>query len=70
MPWLDQIVILQNGRLIQNDSPEETYRHPYNSYVAKLSEVNIFTEKEITDFQLSKFSYYPKEIKLQKMDVS
>ncbi|MEJ5052401.1 ABC transporter ATP-binding protein [Chryseobacterium culicis] len=63
MPWLDQIVILQDGRLIQNDSPEETYRNPYNSYVAKLfGEVNIFSEAE--DFQLSKFSYYPKEIKI------
>lgn len=65
MPWLDQIVILQDGRLIQNDSPEETYRNPYNSYVAKLfGEVNIFNETEAEDFQLSKFSYYPKEIKI------
>lgn len=65
MPWLDQIVILQDGRLIQNDSPEETYRKPYNSYVAKLfGEVNIFSEAEADDFQLTKFSYYPKEIKI------
>lgn len=65
MPWLDQIIIIENGRLIQNDSPEETYKNPYNSYVAKLfGEVNIFNENEITDFQLSKFSYYPKEIKI------
>ncbi|WP_213278221.1 sulfate/molybdate ABC transporter ATP-binding protein [Chryseobacterium indologenes] len=65
MPWLDQIVILQDGRLIQNDSPEETYKHPYNSYVAKLfGEVNIFSENEAEYFQLSKFSYYPKEIKI------
>lgn len=65
MPWLDQIVILQAGRLIQNDSPEETYRNPYNSYVAKLfGEVNIFSETEAEDFQLSKLSYYPKEIKI------
>lgn len=65
MPWLDQIVILQDGRLIQNDSPEETYKHPYNSYVAKLfGEVNIFSETEAEDFQLPKFSYYPKEIKI------
>ena len=68
MPWLDQIVILQDGRLIQNDSPEETYRNPYNSYVAKLfGEVNIFSENEAEDFQLSKFSYYPKEIKITEM---
>lgn len=70
MPWLDQIVILQNGRLIQNDSPEETYRHSYNSYVARLfGEVNIFTETEAADFQLSKFSYYPKEIKITETGV-
>lgn len=67
MPWLDQIVILQDGRLIQNDSPEETYRNPYNSYVAKLfGEVNIFTESEAEDFQLSKFCYYPKGIKISE----
>ncbi|MBE4950930.1 ABC transporter ATP-binding protein [Chryseobacterium culicis] len=65
MPWLDQIIILQNGRLIQNDSPEETYRNPYNSYVAKLfGEVNIFSESEAEDFHLPKFAYYPKEIRI------
>ncbi|MEI7488631.1 MAG: ABC transporter ATP-binding protein [Chryseobacterium sp.] len=63
MPWLDQIVILQDGRLIQNESPEETYKNPYNSYVAKLfGEVNIFNENEISDLKISKFSYYPHEI--------
>ena len=67
MPWLDQIVILQNGRLIQNDSPEETYKNPYNSYVAKLfGEVNIFSETEAVDFQLSKFFYYPKGIMISE----
>lgn len=70
MPWLDQIVILQDGRLIQNDSPEETYKKPYNSYVARLfGEVNIFSEEEITDFQLPKFSYYPKEIKISDQGI-
>lgn len=67
MPWLDQIVILQDGRLIQNETPEETYRNPYNPYVAKLfGEVNIFNETEMADFQLPKFSYYPKEIKISE----
>lgn len=70
MPWLDQIVILQNGRLIQNDTPEETYRNPYNVYVAKLfGEVNIFSEDEIIDFGLSKPTYYPKEIKISETGV-
>ncbi|WP_089753657.1 sulfate/molybdate ABC transporter ATP-binding protein [Chryseobacterium soldanellicola] len=63
MPWLDQIIVLQSGRLIQNDHPEETYKNPYNTYVAKLfGEVNIFNEDEISDFQLQKFSFYPHEI--------
>ncbi|MDH6252694.1 iron(III) transport system ATP-binding protein [Chryseobacterium sp. H1D6B] len=67
MPWLDQIIILQNGKLIQNDSPEETYKNPYNQYVAKLfGEVNIFNESEAADFQISKFAYYPHEIKISE----
>jgi len=67
IPWLDQIIVLQNGRLIQNDNPEETFRNPYNSYVAKLfGEVNIFNEAEIADFNLKKFSYYPKEINISE----
>jgi len=63
IPWLDRIIVLQNGRLIQKDNPEETFRNPYNPYVAKLfGEVNIFSESEMKEFQLPKFSYYPKEI--------
>lgn len=70
IPWLDQIIVLQNGRLIQNDNPEETFRSPYNSYVAKLfGEVNIFTETEITDFNIKKFSYYPKEINISESGI-
>ncbi|RMZ58924.1 ABC transporter ATP-binding protein [Chryseobacterium nematophagum] len=65
IPWLDQIVILQDGKLIQNNTPEEIYNHPYNLYVAKLfGEVNTFSKNEMEDFQISKFSYYPKEIKV------
>ncbi|MBK1895233.1 sulfate/molybdate ABC transporter ATP-binding protein [Chryseobacterium paridis] len=67
MPWVDQIVILQGGRLIQNTHPEETYKEPYNPYVAKLfGEVNIFNETEMKDFQIPKFSYYPHEIKVSE----
>jgi iron(III) transport system ATP-binding protein len=63
IPWLDQIIILQDGRLIQKDNPEETFRNPYNTYVARLfGEVNIFSESEMKEFELSRFSYYPKEI--------
>ncbi|MDF2932276.1 MAG: transporter [Chryseobacterium sp.] len=65
IPWLDQIVILENGRLIQNDNAEETYKTPYNIYVAKLfGEVNIFSETEKSEFGISNFAYYPHQIKV------
>ncbi|QDP86119.1 ABC transporter ATP-binding protein [Chryseobacterium sp. SNU WT5] len=65
MPWLDQIIVLQEGRLIQNDNAEETYRNPYNQYVAELfGEVNTFTDKEQFNFNLSKKFHYPHEIKI------
>lgn len=65
MPWLDQIIILKDGRLIQNDCPEETYCHPYNEYVAKLfGEVNIFTNEEKERFKLPKIFFYPEDIVL------
>lgn len=65
IPWLDQIVILENGRLIQNDNAEETYKNPYNIYVAKLfGEVNIFSESEMNDFGISHFAFYPHQIKI------
>lgn len=67
IPWLDQIIILENGRLIQNDNAEETYKNPYNTYVAKLfGEVNIFTESEISTFGISKFAYFPDQIKISE----
>ncbi|UOE40350.1 ABC transporter ATP-binding protein [Chryseobacterium suipulveris] len=65
MPWLDQIVVLQDGRLIQNDAPEETYRNPYNEYVARLfGEVNVFNDEEKKAFGVEKSFYFPTEIKI------
>lgn len=67
IPWLDQIVILENGRLIQKNSPEETYKNPYNTYVARLfGEVNIFTESERQNFSISGFAYYPHQIRISE----
>lgn len=67
MPWLDQIIVLQEGRLIQNDNAQETYKHPYNEYVAKLfGEVNVFSEEEKSSMNLSKKFYYPNEITISE----
>ena len=63
MPWLDQLIVLQEGRLIQNDNAESTYKEPYNQYVAQLfGEVNVFSEVEQKTLNLAKKFYYPNEI--------
>lgn len=55
LPWTDQIIVLQEGRLIQNDNAEETFRNPYNAYVAKLlGEVNTISEEEKSILNVSK----------------
>lgn len=65
LPWLDRIIVLQDGRLIQNESAEKTYKYPYNDYVARLfGEVNIFSEEEKQRFQLEKNYYYPTDIQV------
>lgn len=65
LPWLDRIIILKDGRLIQSDAPEETYRNPYNAYVARLfGEVNILTDDEKTYFGLNKNFWHPTQIEI------
>ena len=67
MPWLDQIIVLQEGRLIQNDNPEETYRFPYNEYVAKLfGEVNVLSDEQKNALDLNKNFWYLNEIQLSE----
>lgn len=70
LPWADKIVVLQEGRLIQNDSPKETYENPYNDYVARLlGEVNIFTDEEKSQLNLNKTNYFPHQIKISESGV-
>lgn len=65
IPWLDQIVVLENGKTVQNGSPEEIFRNPESPYVAELfGEVNIFSGKEMAEYGLQKFAYYPGDIKI------
>ena len=64
MPWLDRIVVLKDGRLIQNDSPEETFKNPYNEYVARLfGELNVLTEHQMTLLKAEKKICYPHELR-------
>lgn len=36
LSWADEIVVLQNGRILQKGSPEQIYRQPADAYVAAL----------------------------------
>lgn len=70
MPWVDRVIVLQNGRLIQNDSPTETYKHPYNSYVAKLlGEVNIIPDDLKNSLSLPKSYYFPEQIEVSQKGI-
>ena len=67
LPWIDQIVVLQEGRLIQNDSAEETFKNPYNTYVAKLlGEVNTITDEQKYQLQISRNHFFPHQIILDE----
>lgn len=67
VPWLDELIILQEGRLIQNDHPEEIYLNPYNAYVSQLfGEVNIISDEEKKELSLHKNAWYPHEIKISE----
>lgn len=67
MPWLDEILILKNGEIIQNDTPESVYHHPKNEYVAQLfGEVNFLDAETQKQLQWEKTMYYPHQIKISE----
>ncbi|PIE50718.1 MAG: ABC transporter [Flavobacteriales bacterium] len=67
MPWLDQIIILKEGRLIQDDSPMETFLAPYNHYVSQLfGEVNTLTNQQMKSLNLKQDFVYPHQIILSE----
>jgi iron(III) transport system ATP-binding protein len=36
LSWADRVLVMQQGKLIQEGNPEEIYRHPLNEYCAGL----------------------------------
>ncbi|QCX52535.1 ABC transporter ATP-binding protein [Elizabethkingia sp. JS20170427COW] len=71
MPWVDQVLVLEKGDLIQQDTPEYIYYHPKSPYVAKLfGEVNLLSEEEQKELELPKWYYYPHQISLRVYGVS
>lgn len=44
LAWADDIIVLQEGRLVQRGSPTEIYHYPVNRYVARLfGKYNLFS---------------------------
>lgn len=63
MPWLDRIIILKQGKIIQEDSLENAYKNPTNQYCAELfGEVNTLSDLEKEKFELDKNFWFPTEI--------
>lgn len=45
LPWADEILVLKDGRLVQQGSPEKVYRYPADEYTAGLlGKYNILTQ--------------------------
>ncbi len=59
LPWADEVMIMQQGRVIQSGSPEMVYRHPKNEYAAGLlGKFNVLTltlAMTLPDRQISAF---------------
>lgn len=36
LPWADEIIVMQAGKIVQKDTPEKIYHEPVNAYVAGL----------------------------------
>lgn len=67
MPWLDEILFIQKGKIVQQDSPKNAYLNPNNEYVARLfGEVNIISNDEKVNLGLSKNFYFPADITISK----
>ena len=68
MTLADKIVIMNNGKIEQFDSPEDIYNNPKNIFVAEFignPKMNIFEIKAKDNFKQNTFKLINKEIKLE-----
>ncbi|WP_373511926.1 ABC transporter ATP-binding protein [Persicitalea sp.] len=58
LAWADRIMILREGEMIQEGSPEEVYQKPVNLYVAQLTgHVNLFATEKAGEWQMVRPNY-------------
>lgn len=51
LSWADEIIIMKNGRIIQQGNPEDLYLHPVNEYAAGLlGSYNLLSEQDSKAF--------------------
>jgi ABC-type sugar transport system ATPase subunit len=62
LPWANKIIVLQDGEIIQQDTPAKIYQQPVTEYVAAL-----FGDYHLLDAEL--FHYEPNENKGKKIVV-
>lgn len=62
LSWASEIIVLQNGNIVQQDRPEEVYYHPANAYVAGL----FGSYNRVTPKQLSLFNKFVKGDQLMR----
>lgn len=49
LSWADEIIVLQNGQIVQQGSPEQVYRQPTSEYVAGLfGKYNVLSNAQAT----------------------
>lgn len=48
LPWADEILVLQQGKIIQQGTPQAVYKNPVSEYAAALlGSYNLFTNKQV-----------------------
>ena len=71
LSFADKILVIRNGKLIANNTPEKLYSNPKSAYIASFfDEINKIPLSEIDSSTISKKSVllYPNEIKLTEKE--
>ncbi len=54
LPWANEILVLQQGKIIQQGTPEEVYKNPVSEYAAGLlGNYNLIKKEDCTYFKIS-----------------
>ncbi len=72
LSWADEIIVMKNGKLVQQGSPETIYRNPINEYVAGLfGSYNVLTTAMIKSLGVNpkkvKSIVRPEEVRIKKL---